>query len=336
MQLHGAGKLFSVFLALIAVGCETDPTPIQGLTTEPVIYALFSATDSLNYIRLQRTYSGNANATIGAGSKDSIYFSDVKVKLDFYTPDDFFLISEVFKPLLVHNKEPGFFTNEPYEVFYSDLIFKNYLLPDGYVILSVVSPEENILATCKFNYFKPPEIVAPRPGLLTYISLFGTQPFGISWLDWPSFTDYDVTFFFVYDNHYDKSIVRDTVAIKYHCVSNNRDPDARFPRYTLWISGETVFPKLKNSIPTDDEVQYRRFQSLYFELGTANPEFYEFLDFEGMAPYGSIGTYTNVTGGCGICTFVYSCKSSNYIFDNQTMDSLVNGRFTRSLHFIKW
>ncbi len=334
--IYWTRRVLPICIFLFVAGCETDPTTISGLTTEPVIYALFSARDSLNYVRLQRTYSGNANAAIGAASKDSIYYSDVTVKVDFYTPDDFFLISEVFKRSTVADKDSGFFTHEPFEVFYSDLIFKNYLLPNGYVILSVVSPEEDILAVCKFHYFEPPVIVAPREGLLTTIGLYGTQGFEVTWLDWPTFRDYDITFFFVYDNHYTDRVVRDTMTVKYHCVSNTKNPDENYPRYTIWVGGETLFPKMKNAIPVDEEVEYRRFQFFYLELGTANPEFYEFLDFKGIAPYGSIGSYTNVIGGVGICTFVYRCKSSAFIFDNQTLDSLVHGQFTRSLRFIKW
>jgi len=125
MGVSWIGKMISMSIVLLMMSCEIDPTTMSGLTTEPVIYALFSPRDSLNYVRLQRTYSGNANAAIGAASKDSIYYSDVTVKLDFYTPDDYFLISEVFKRSPVADKNPGFFTHEPFEVYYSDLIFKN-------------------------------------------------------------------------------------------------------------------------------------------------------------------------------------------------------------------
>ena len=335
-------KLVSRFVLIVTVcmllvpGCDNDLDLELFDPPVPVVYAILNSDDSIHYVRVERTYSGNRNAFIGAQHRDSLYFQDIIVKLDIYTPNGYLITSLNFEKRSFSEKETGVFLSESYELFVLERKLSQYMASGSYSILSVLTPEMKILATCKLDYHKNPEILSPKPGVKTYLSLHSNDPMQVSWADRSSFPEYSLSFYFIYETYWKNFHQTDTALITYQAYSLNSTPDYEHPRLTIGIHGESFYPKLGSAIEQSDDVQYRLFKKIYFELMTGNEDFFEYARFKDISNYGNVGVYTNVNGGLGIATFKHLSRSSAYVLDLQSMDSLVRGRFTQSLSFKPW
>jgi hypothetical protein len=126
----------------------------------PTVYALIDAGDSVNYIRIQKSFltirEGNAN--VAAGTKDSIYYpsSVLRVTLQALSPTTGLPISS--KPILilleetVANKDTGLFYG-PDQLLYKTP--KTYLDPAYIYRLKVVNTRTLVEVTAITSVMKP-------------------------------------------------------------------------------------------------------------------------------------------------------------------------------------
>jgi len=96
--------------------CDENPDICIERTPIPVIYNVFNKYDSINYIYITKTWSGdNGGSVVTAKNADSIYFKNVSVNLDLVpnpdssiaTIDDTIHIVPDLE--FIHDKKPGIF-----------------------------------------------------------------------------------------------------------------------------------------------------------------------------------------------------------------------------------
>ena len=68
---------FVLFFSLVLSACKTDIDLIGDYQTTPVIYGLLDQSDSLHFIKINKTFLGRGNAFEMAQVSDSSYFENV-------------------------------------------------------------------------------------------------------------------------------------------------------------------------------------------------------------------------------------------------------------------
>lgn len=328
--------ILAVIICIHIYGCDNEFELNDVGRITPVVYSLINPDDSIHFVRVGKTFLGSQDFHKISNEQDSLYFNDVKVSLDIYTKDGFILHSFLFEETICMDKEAGFFSSNPYVIYRLNKKLSPYLGGNFYGILSVAILDTDQLVSCKLDYHQKPEILSPQQGVVTYLSLYSKNPLEVTWTDRSAFKNYTLNVYFIYESIRGSISEPDTAIITYKKSSQTTAEDFYHPRLTIGIYGESFFPKLKSSIYDDESVDYRLFKKIYFEIVTSNPEFMDYVTFLNIANYGNVENYTNIIGGLGIVTFVYSIQSSPYILDMQSKDSLVKGRFTSDLRFSYW
>lgn len=104
--------------------CNEIPDICLERTPIPVIYSVFNKYDSVNYLYVTKTWSGdNGGTLVTAKNPDSIYFKDVNVYIDLIsnsessipTKEDTIHVVPDFE--YIHNKKPGYFIYPDCPVF---------------------------------------------------------------------------------------------------------------------------------------------------------------------------------------------------------------------------
>ncbi len=113
---------YLLFLILISLGlsaCETEVEVNAPYDDVPVVYGLLDATDSIHYIKINKTFLGEGNANDMAAVRDSSEYSDIEVrvqKVNQFDPqriDQEYLLEEVE----ITNKEEGLFYNPNHTIY---------------------------------------------------------------------------------------------------------------------------------------------------------------------------------------------------------------------------
>ncbi|MDD4645798.1 MAG: hypothetical protein PHY99_07405 [Bacteroidales bacterium] len=118
-------KLFAVFaVCSFLSACEEYPDICLERKPIPIIYSVFNKYDSVNYLYITKTWSGdNGGSLVTAKNADSLYYKDVKVCMDLIrtpesgtaTSDDTLCVIPDLEQ--IQHKEPGIFMNSGCPVY---------------------------------------------------------------------------------------------------------------------------------------------------------------------------------------------------------------------------
>jgi len=113
-----------VIITCCLCSCNEDPDICLERTPIPVIYSVFNKFDSVNYLYITKTWSGdNGGSLATAKNPDSIYFKNVTVRMDLIrnfdsvsqqVPDTVQVVPD-FE--MIHDKKPGYFIYPDCPVF---------------------------------------------------------------------------------------------------------------------------------------------------------------------------------------------------------------------------
>lgn len=133
--------LWVLFIACCFFSCEQNPDICLERTPIPVIYSVFNKFDSVNYVYITKTWSGdNGGTLVTAKNPDSIYFKNVSVKMDLVRNSESGLPTKEDTVHVIpdfewnHDKKPGIFIYPDCPVF-----ALHYHLEDFDVLISHIS-----------------------------------------------------------------------------------------------------------------------------------------------------------------------------------------------------
>ena len=113
-----------LFLGLALMGCDQDIDLTADWEDIPIVYGLLNEADTAHYIRVEKAFQDqNGNAFFSALEPDSIYYSDVTVKLLNLTTGGFAILQRVDGTAEGYPRDGGDFAQEPnylYKVHSSD------------------------------------------------------------------------------------------------------------------------------------------------------------------------------------------------------------------------
>jgi hypothetical protein len=242
------------FLCCLA-SCEENPDISLERKPIPVVYSVFNKYDSVHYIYLTKTWSGdNGGTLVTAMNKDSIYFPDAKVTVDMIGLNtavipmrrDTIHVEPVLEWL--HDKKPGIFDFPDYPVY-----TLNYKLKDIDNLITYISIPGYETFKLKYNLLEIPIINFPHKDGMT-ISI---QPDKGLIIDFRGALVNEVRFFFEIITKSDSGLSSDTIVIKKYMDS-----------------GRTTFTYdhfrrgLNQALIYRSDVEYRRFGKTSIEIWT--------------------------------------------------------------------
>lgn len=122
----------AIGLSFLSSSCETDVDLIAPYKSTPVIVGILDLSADTQFVRINRTYLGEGDATVYAGIRDSVEYNAAEVEAWLYkkrngSVKDSIELQYIVKP----SREPGVFYNQDVGFYYTtDELFTNDELAD--------------------------------------------------------------------------------------------------------------------------------------------------------------------------------------------------------------
>jgi len=309
---------------------------MQDAPSEAVLYAIINPADSLNYVRLTKTCAREVSFDEMLDDPDNFYFDHATVSIDINSPQGHPLKSFNLERVLMPDKNKGIFASSPNYAY----ALNEYLMPfldAGYQVRIVVSTgESDHLVTAQQNYRKPPEILQPKGTTWTKLSFYSPDPAYVEWEDQFGFKQYELEIRINYSNHYRDSIEQTSTSCLYHIISRNVSDSKTIMSAKYKIEGDELLRVFNIKLTDNQDVNYRSFISIAFIIRCLNDEYCNYVESSPITSDRKGRPVTNVVGGLGLFSLMAVSQTVGFKLDNQTTDSLIDGRYTEHLRFQKW
>jgi hypothetical protein len=322
--------IFSIIIISFFTTCKTDFDVTAPYKEIPCIYGLLNASDTVQWVRINKAFLGEGNALIMAQQPDSINYGDIlDVKLEEY------LNGNVTKsiPLIRDSsviKEPGVFATTP-NILYRTNITDKINAKNKYR-LSVYNRETDSNTTAETVIVDSILIVSPSASPSFKINWVSSSGMTVRWYSVSEGYAYQLTIRF----HYNEEN-----------ISNPADIQAKYIDWEFtekeYINGEMTiqiesdeFYRFVNSELSPNSAVKRRIGKLDFIFTVPAKEFYTYVSVN--HPPTSVGQYlpqySNINAGIGIFSSRLYQSVSDKEMNAESQDSLVYGSITGNLGFI--
>lgn len=332
--------LILLFFLFGITACETDFDVTSDWKEIPIVYGLLDRSNSVQYIRINKSYLGEVDALDAAQVLDSLYFDEsMEVRIKSFrfgigsNPDNPNLFNyqdninydrnDVLERVRLedegYEKEDGTFANDPAYVYK----YTRQLDEDRGYVLEFTTP-----AGEKIRAFTPIvediKITRPQEGSNLNLEIANnSEDFEVRWNNADNASIFDITFDLVYseaptidlENDVFKSIVWTPVRnydVEQAAIGTNY--------YSRSIQKESFYNYLNSVIPKDDS-KLRFLQSLRIKVFGANEEYRNYINANAAQTGISSGQvkpeYSNIDGGLGIFSTVSESQVSIIQFLNE-------------------
>lgn len=296
----------------------------------PVTYGILNPQDSAQYIRLERVFNDpNTPAFEVALNPDSLYYDDINLELIRESNDIRYSLTRIDGNTDGHIRNSGIFANAPnylYKIKTEDIELK----PGEKYSLLVSKKNGDTLTHSTIPIVQDIKIYLPsttnRPIKLGYISNFN-----VNWEGGFNTGFYDLLLRFnikeqntnISEEWYDKELIWKAA----EGISNTK--------YKL--IGKEFYVFFQNNLEANPSIS-REVTSFDVIVRGVGKEFKEYTDILsinlGITSSQAIPTYTNMSDGYGVFSSINSTELRGFYFHEDTVDSLQNGIYTKSLNFI--
>ncbi len=330
--------IFFLLVSLFVISaCDNDIDLTAEFKDIPIVYGLISSNDDVHYVKIQRAFLGSQddnNALEIAQNPDSLYYTNLDVKLQRAGTDDIYSLSPVSAVDEGFEREEGIFAQEPNTVY-------KLILPDGE---ELVEGAEYILRINRGD--DQPEVTAStilveefsvtNPSSAGDISIRYRQ-FTMGWRKKAGAAFYDVKIFIHYleqnpenpSEFLEKTLIWD--------LAQNLDADTGSPNvFSFQFDGEEFYRFIGAEL--DDNQGFSRILSSFdFVIDAGGQELFDFINIgsanTGITASQVIPTYTNLSEGFGVFSSRYRLIHAGFTLNSEGRDSLANGIYTSDLGF---
>jgi len=315
--------LFVVF----AFSCNNDFELNENWKDIPVTYGIINPSDTAQYIRVERVFNDpEISGKVVAKNIDSIYYKNITVKLIREKYNFSYRLDLIDGNLDGHKRDTGAFANTPnylYKIKTTDMD----LIPGEKYKLVVLKENRDTLTYATTTTIKNIDIYRPssteRPIKLDYKSKFT-----VSWDEDLSAGYYDMIITF---NIKESTNNTDWVKKKYEWKVKTKLSES-----TNSILGESFYQFLQNKIPVIPQVK-RKFVSFDVKIRAVGKELKDYTQVInanlGITSSQQIPIYTNLSNGYGIFTSINTSELNGFFLQEDYLDSLSYGIYTRELNF---
>ncbi|MFA5816042.1 MAG: hypothetical protein WC865_10520 [Bacteroidales bacterium] len=311
---------------LFLSGCEEDPViQVDGFQSHPVIYSMINVNDTEHYIRVERFYSGNAAAEVTGKNPDSLYYKDPKITVVLIGPTKYVTLTPV--PVLITDKEEGFFQAPDYQVYKFNQILKNTRdLIYSTITIKVEVPGLPIsIATTALQV--SPVIWNPYKAQETFY-IVPDSPIRIQWSggDW---NEVDMSFEIM--EQYPDSLAKKVVRIQ---RSNDNFITGHY--YEVAFSFELLVELINKQLKPNRNLVRRYFGYVHTQVHTGNRDFAQYMQWlNGINDFNDL-SYTNVVNGHGLVASRSTTVRDSLLLDYWSRMGLADEPRLEALGFIEY
>lgn len=330
-------QILSGFLFLqAAVSCDEEIQVISGGEQLPVVFGLFNPADTLTTIRLTKTFTGTESVKDLAQDPRNLYYEDAEVTLDINSKEGYPITSYRFERMEMPGRLPGLFTGSPNYLYCLKGPLDIFFSAGFQIRLLVRIPGINQIVSAQQTYYPPPVITSPKISLQTRLSFYWGEPPRIKWVDTYGFQKYILAIRFNYVNHFEDQSIPEYFDITYRKQSQVFTPDQESGTILHIFEGDDFLHKVGTGIPADPDIITRSFVSIDIIVTGLTKEYCDYEETNMIASDRQGRPVSNVVGGLGLFALRVKTEQDGYLLDPTSLDSLVRGRHTKQLKFVKW
>lgn len=308
--------------------CEDEVDVFSGEPSVPIIYCLLNPFDSVQYVRIGRTYIVE-KGTIGIpNSADSLFFpGEIEVSLERWNED---IVEEtiLFEPYNEVSKDEGLFPSDLNKLFRTD----RKIFPNTKYVLYVYLKDRELILDAEAMMVGELNVIDPFPLPERRMTLSIDQDYVMRWDLAPEAWIYQAVVTF----HYDEIIGTDTIQKSFDWVQNVSQPDFLTREFiTMRLNGARFYQEMNNSIEQNSAVKRKAVDiSITFYFGGVELRFY----VESIKPSSSIlqekPSYSNFNYCEGVFSSLATKKIDGIELSNIFIDSIAGSKMTENLSFV--
>lgn len=324
---------FLLFTLLSAglIACSNDFEILAPHRDLPLVYSLLDPVDSVHYVRIEKTFAGEANALEMASVIDSLYYKNVQVQIERWRDRSF---AESFTLDEIENipKDTGLFAHSENQLFQLHQVIDP--LSEYKLIVEIddigLTLESNTRIVSGVKLIKPgfnqPRFSFANLDLNTEVEWLTTQNSRLYFLQ------FHLQYLEITEHHDTVSKMADwTIG---HFISEHRDGGQRME---TMIPNRRFFQWMASKIPPADANQKRiiPLECLDISFTIGGEELYTYLEINQGEhnPMISQPVYTNINNGIGLFSSRTTQKISGKGLTYATIDSVSHGQYTSQLGF---
>lgn len=319
-------------LALFA-GCKNDLDVTADYQDITLVYGLLNQNDTAHYIKINKAYLGEGNAFFMAGVSDSVNYAaaDLDVKLEEYNTNG--TLTNTFPCVRTVNeiaKDTGLFAND------ANILYKTTATLNAQRTYKLVinNNKTGKLITATTPMINGLNITTPQTN--AQVNLIGNNfPFTVKFQSAKNAMVYSMTIRFTYTdvNTVTSDVTANTIDWPFPNIKSSNANGGEDLLISLDPDGFCQFVASKLSAPGQNiERHTGRLEFVFYAGGE---ELTTYLDVNG--PSNTLQQekpeYTNINNGLGVFSCRFNTSRNNITLAPQTIDSLINGRFTNQLGF---
>ena len=340
-------SIYFIIISLFALisSCETDFDVNSDWEDISIVYGILNTNDTIHYIKINKTFLGDASAYEMSQISDSINYDDItSVTLErgktfssgTWDPKPQTSKIELFKTTDIE-KDTGAFANDNNIIYYTD---KNLPIDDTYneYRLEIDIPGKD-LVTASTELLNSLYIIKPNNfGKINFANYLTSTA---AWNSIPNARIYELTIRFYY--YLESTTSTDTTyTLKYldwvqpSRTSNNANGGEEMQ---IEINGEAFFDFVASRLEPlkdGDRRIARRKKALDYIFLVGGEDLYTYIQVS--SPSNTIvqekPSYTNISNGLGI----FSCRFDKTLYEieiyEKVIDSLAYSNYTRHLNFV--
>jgi hypothetical protein len=318
-------------LVLVLSGsCSTDIDIIHESSGRPVAYCLLNPQDSVQYLRVSRSFIIRGNPFEQDIPPDSLVLDE-----DFYA----YLVDETpaghdephyFAPTTIHLRDSGFFPREDLVVLETPLRVEGGNTYGLYIHF----PGITRLVAGSATVVEPSEILDPIPLPGRELTLSDEQGYLVRWSNHIPFSLFEPVIRFIYLEGDKNSQVEKELDLPQPVVYGNAD--ATF--FSSYLNGAGFIADLvKNLNPPDSGIR-RKIIGFDLLLNTGGTEMgiYERSGQNTINAFTGLDEYSNLDGAVGLYSSRTQTATYNNRFSDLTINLLADDKRTHPLGFLRY
>lgn len=330
-------KFFSIFVLFVVMAlfsCSND----FDLTTDwkdiPIVYGIISLQDTAHYIRVEKAFlDPETDAVKSAAISDSLYYKDLVVQLIKGNTNEVFELERVDGALEGYPKKSGVFADSPNYLYKIKADVINFSGGERATLKLIRgNGKDDIVTSC--TVVDEVTEQSGKPGNHLAFSFKTKTPLGFRPQRSGRIFDLSVLMRYREYNVNDPSNVVNKqiiIPIKKGILNESNEPQINY-----LYDGTNFFYYLRDHLETSEDIHriLRKFDYIVVGGGV------EFADLAvlGEANYGATGSqelpvYTNIPGGLGIFSSIYTMRKQNLDLAIPTLQELRENDITKQLNF---
>lgn len=307
-------------LVVLFAACSTEVDLIGEGEPVPVVYGILDAADSLHFLKVMKSFSGEAAAT-ELLQEELLYFSHPDIRIKRMDNGTQYLMLRQSIP----GKEPGIFPAEPNYQY----VLKEKLSPGLYAVVITGSEIQDSVYQ-EFTLFNDLELI--YPSRLAKRIYFYDDPLTFTWRPSEKAGSYEIAIQLSFEEVTETETAFRTITYSRTVLED--ELEWLGDRWKFRLYSDPFFATVSRNITDSPAVIYRKPVNIRVTLTAADQDLTRFMKQDNPDTPIPVHYTGNLTGALGIVAAKYSVILDNKALSPKAMDSLRSGRFTKSLRFI--